>query len=520
MCGIVGIIRMDGKDVSDTAMEFFEKLLYHDTIRGPHSTGVFSFDNQQKVAVRKAAQPGPEFLNSDRWRALEARRKKVGTRAIFGHNRWATVGEVTDQNAHPFLHEKIILMHNGTLHNKDQLNKELDVDSSALCHAINKDGWQKAINTASGSWALSWFDLKEVSINILRNSQRPLSISRATIDGVTYHIFASEKNMLGWLIDRTFSVHATGISDVSTDTLFKYKWTKEGWKITSEQHEPEWKRNQRRYSRGVGFGMGLDDDLPYPHVSDIMAGRHKAVVPVNQKSNGHKSYHGPSIHQPGLWNEIIGTTIFFVWLNYDVYNSRVAEQHRRGKVEGLQLTLNNGPVNPKFVDYDVVKYNITEEESKRIVDDRTVFSGRVVRLGTNSHKNKCLVVEEVEECLTHEYDSKNDCVIRKFRNPQTKKEDVIDAEVIAVTSRGLAKLPEPEKDTDGDFLQCTGCKQPIPREQHRRALNYDTLAVYCDPCAKKNNAVSRLPEDKSVQDFDEEYDMLNSIYGHVHGMME
>jgi glucosamine 6-phosphate synthetase-like amidotransferase/phosphosugar isomerase protein len=100
--------------------------------------------------------------------------------AFLGHNRKATRGLVNDYNAHPFQIDHIVGCHNGTLYgsSQDRLEKELGekfpVDSMALIAGIAAFGVEKTITDLEGAWALTWVDLKEGSLNFLRNKDRPL----------------------------------------------------------------------------------------------------------------------------------------------------------------------------------------------------------------------------------------------------------------------------------------------------------------------------------------------------------
>lgn len=114
--------------------------------------------------------------------------KRTNT-CLLGHNRYATVGKVNRQNAHPFQFSKVIGVHNGTLKNKWSLDKanEFDTDSEALYYNINEKGVDDIIPKIDGAYALVWYNIEKHSINFLRNTERPL-----------YSTFSKDKKMLFW----------------------------------------------------------------------------------------------------------------------------------------------------------------------------------------------------------------------------------------------------------------------------------------------------------------------------------
>jgi len=57
----------------------------------------------------------------------DASRPIMGHSVGIAHTRWATVGSITDKNAHPHLDStgKIAVVHNGSIFNRNELRKEL-----------------------------------------------------------------------------------------------------------------------------------------------------------------------------------------------------------------------------------------------------------------------------------------------------------------------------------------------------------------------------------------------------------
>ena len=99
---------------------------------------------------------------------------------FMGHNRAATKGPISTYNAHPYQFDHIVGAHNGTLAFGTQeaiekdLGEEFPVDSMAIIASIAAKGIEETIGTLRGSWAISYVDLKEGTLNFIRNKDRPL----------------------------------------------------------------------------------------------------------------------------------------------------------------------------------------------------------------------------------------------------------------------------------------------------------------------------------------------------------
>ncbi|MBS3116277.1 glutamine--fructose-6-phosphate transaminase (isomerizing) [Candidatus Woesearchaeota archaeon] len=131
MCGIFAYI--GSREAYSLIINGLERLEY----RGYDSAGICTSDHNQLIMNK--AQGRVENLKS---------KVLPGTFGI-GHNRWATHGQPSDRNAHPFLdrNKQFAIVHNGIIENYLELKEELrqegiiftsDTDSEVIVHLISK----------------------------------------------------------------------------------------------------------------------------------------------------------------------------------------------------------------------------------------------------------------------------------------------------------------------------------------------------------------------------------------------
>lgn len=202
MCGIVGVIQTDLGGVSDRYYEVFDQMLIANSLRGKDGTGVFAAADWGAAKTLKVSGHPFNLLNSSEYEKWTKERQKKCARFIIGHNRLATTGKKTLQNAHPFVHKHITMVHNGTLdkYATDLNLKQYEVDSEVLCAAIADEGIDAAMAKTAGAWAIIYHDAKQNTLNILRNFDRPLFFCRDQF--FNRILLASEPMMLQWIIAR------------------------------------------------------------------------------------------------------------------------------------------------------------------------------------------------------------------------------------------------------------------------------------------------------------------------------
>jgi hypothetical protein len=183
MCGIVGYVSTGDRTYEKTKADFLRDALILDTFRGMDSTGVISVAGEDfNVRTRRAVKKGWEFVNTKQYKQLP-----VGWAAV-GHNRAATKGGVTIDNAHPFTVGPIALVHNGTLNDMGRslpgFCSKQDVDSMNICRSLAEvppgEAAEEVLRHISGAYALVWTDKRDKSINIARNGQRPMHFAHTT----------------------------------------------------------------------------------------------------------------------------------------------------------------------------------------------------------------------------------------------------------------------------------------------------------------------------------------------------
>lgn len=219
MCGIVGV----AGNLFEKDARSFKDLLYMDTLRGDHSTGVLTISNTMKT-YDVLKRPGPAIY------LMESKGfdKNVNSsaRVLLGHNRYGTMGKPTTANAHPFDFDNVCGVHNGTLpynvKSKFEDHGNFETDSEAFYNHVNEHGIEKAVELISqGAYCFVWWDKDTDELCMLRNDERPM-----------WYVFSADRTVMYWASEGGMLIAALSRNDVKAGDIQRLEPHKlHRWKI-------------------------------------------------------------------------------------------------------------------------------------------------------------------------------------------------------------------------------------------------------------------------------------------------
>lgn len=202
MCGIVGMCySKDGASVEEwTPSDMAQMMIPGSVHRGPHAWGWMSYSGQDAIDVFKCVG------RSDTKRAIKSMEVDPESHWWIGHVRYFTHGDPSNLlNDHPITHGNITGVHNGVIHNYQEVlditgrhkhnnDEEAEVDSESIFAAINKWGHKKGLDKIRGDMVAAYVDHRypEV-IRLARTVGRPLWIATTPTGAL---IFASEPQII------------------------------------------------------------------------------------------------------------------------------------------------------------------------------------------------------------------------------------------------------------------------------------------------------------------------------------
>lgn len=123
MCGIVGLIALDGSLPQAEARSIFEKLLQVAESRGREASGAIWLTTSS-VFSHKAPQPATKMMKRESWQSVWSKLHENGEvlQALMGHSRLTTHGsELLNDNNQPVPGGGYTLIHNGIVTNAAEL---------------------------------------------------------------------------------------------------------------------------------------------------------------------------------------------------------------------------------------------------------------------------------------------------------------------------------------------------------------------------------------------------------------
>jgi len=225
MCGLNGVYG----EIGEKEKKAFSILSMLSQLRGKDSTGVGLIYKKKKqkpkILKRLGGQESLALENPAHFDQRDWRLKEHGLLCIIGHNRWKTVGDLVEENAHPFHHGSVVGCHNGTVGEywiKDFKNFEKKLtDSEVIIKELASNKTiQEIIEYIYGAWAFVWFDTNKRSLNMCRNKERTLFVA-VTEDKKTL-FWASEIWMLQTALLRS-GIELKKIQTVVTDKHLVFK---------------------------------------------------------------------------------------------------------------------------------------------------------------------------------------------------------------------------------------------------------------------------------------------------------
>ena len=233
MCGIWGLVAKNPNGFYKDHIDLAQNMLLCGQLRGTHGTGMFLVDKEGNPEYLKIGGNAQQLMDTKEFNPFMSRVLQKGT-ILVGHNRFATKGDHSTPNAHPFQYKQITLVHNGTVTSTDLEKNKVKVDSHSFTKDIaNADDFKEHLQLTRGAFCFVWYNKKLNKLLIYRNDERPLSMFEAD----NSFIFASEGNMVRWLAGRKNIKH--DYREIKPEVLYSFDMSVNGPKKIEEEPLPK-----------------------------------------------------------------------------------------------------------------------------------------------------------------------------------------------------------------------------------------------------------------------------------------
>lgn len=200
MCGIAGIRRYGNQLIEEHMIRMFLTGLEH---RGNDATGIAMQRRDGHLHMLKMDIPAWRFVSHEMYKDFIAEHLNDDIIQVTLHTRAATKGNPREpKNNHPLYFDKGMVVHNGMIHNDDELFRTMDIkrraetDTDVIRGIIDKYGLTEeavfALNKMRGSAAIACMHPAFPGQMLLAKSGSPLQLG-STDD---FFVFASEKHTI------------------------------------------------------------------------------------------------------------------------------------------------------------------------------------------------------------------------------------------------------------------------------------------------------------------------------------
>ena len=180
MCGIYGYIGNVKVKHRKRMVELVMALGTLTEVRGIDATGFYAKSNAFEYMEKHSVQASVFYLESDSFQEAIL----DGAFVFIGHNRHASIGNICNDNAHPFMTDNIALVHNGScshalnlLTAEEKASMEGSTDSEAITIYLERVGIRSKNYANLSNFSIVAFDRIKNVLYFARDEYRPMVIA-------------------------------------------------------------------------------------------------------------------------------------------------------------------------------------------------------------------------------------------------------------------------------------------------------------------------------------------------------